>query len=35
MTEQLVRVFISVSVPKEIVDIKEMLMSTVDAKAQK
>ena len=35
MTEQLVRVFISVSVPKEIVDIKEMLKSTVNAKGTK
>ena len=35
MAEQLVRVFISVSVPKEIVDIKEMLKSTVDAKGTK
>ena len=35
MAEQLVRVFISVSVPKEIVNIKEMLKSTVDAKGTK
>ena len=32
MSEKLIRTFISVSVPKEIVIIKEMLKSTLDSK---
>jgi len=35
MTEKLIRVFISVSVPKEIVFIKKMLKSTIDTKGVK
>ena len=35
MNEKLIRVFISVSVPKEIVSIKEMLKSTIDTRGIK
>jgi 2'-5' RNA ligase len=35
MSEKLIRVFISVSVPKEIINIKEMLKSTVDTRGIK
>ena len=35
MNKNLIRVFISVSVPKEIVSIKEMLKSTIDTKGVK
>ena len=35
MSERLIRTFVSVSVPKEIVNIQSMLKSTVEPKAVK